>query len=119
MAVVGHHILMDMYVKSTSENLHILTDVGTLVSIIDPILREVATVIDHKIHSFGAGMGVTGVWLLGESHFSIHTWPEKGFVSMDLYTCGISKPHGAMMNIAAQLGMSKSNLQYIQRPMEI
>lgn len=35
--------------------------------------------------------GVSGVLILAESHFSIHTWPEHGYAAVDVYTCG---PHG-------------------------
>lgn len=33
-------------------------------------------------------VGVTGVYVLSQSHFSIHTWPEKNFASIDIFTCG-------------------------------
>ena len=29
-----------------------------------------------------------GVLLIADSHFSIHTWPEDGFVGVDIFTCG-------------------------------
>ena len=32
--------------------------------------------------------GVTGVYVLSQSHISIHTWPEKNFASVDIFTCG-------------------------------
>lgn len=32
--------------------------------------------------------GLTAIWLLAESHFALHTYPEHGFVSVDCYTCG-------------------------------
>lgn len=32
--------------------------------------------------------GVTGVILIAESHLSLHTWPEKGYVAIDIFTCG-------------------------------
>jgi S-adenosylmethionine decarboxylase len=32
--------------------------------------------------------GVTVLALLSESHFSIHTYPERGFCAMDMYVCG-------------------------------
>ena len=31
--------------------------------------------------------GVTGTVLLAESHLAIHTWPESGFVTLDVYVC--------------------------------
>jgi S-adenosylmethionine decarboxylase len=41
-------------------------------------------------HRFGAAdeqSGVTGVVLLAESHLAIHTWPELGGVTLDVYVC--------------------------------
>lgn len=31
--------------------------------------------------------GVSGFVMIAESHISIHTFPQKGFVSIDVYTC--------------------------------
>lgn len=31
--------------------------------------------------------GWTGLWLLGESHFAIHTWPEDGASYIELSSC--------------------------------
>ena len=37
--------------------------------------------------------GVSGVILIAESHFSVHTWPENNFVAVDIYTSGeVMKP---------------------------
>jgi S-adenosylmethionine decarboxylase len=32
-------------------------------------------------------VGVTGVVLLAESHLAVHTWPEMGGVTVDVYVC--------------------------------
>lgn len=31
--------------------------------------------------------GLSGVVLIAESHFSFHTFPDRGFVTLDIYTC--------------------------------
>lgn len=45
------------------------------------------TVLQHKFHKF-APQGVSGYILIEESHISIHTWPERGYAAVDLFTCG-------------------------------
>lgn len=32
--------------------------------------------------------GITGVLLLAESHIAFHSWPEKDFLAIDIFTCG-------------------------------
>lgn len=46
-----------------------------------------ATVLTVKTHQFEP-FGMTGIAVLQESHISIHTWPEYGYASIDIYTCG-------------------------------
>jgi S-adenosylmethionine decarboxylase len=43
-------------------------------------------VVSSSFHQFEP-YGVSGVYLLKESHLSIHTWPENGLVSLDIFTC--------------------------------
>lgn len=49
--------------------------------------RSGATPIHDFVHAF-TPHGVTGVVVIAESHFAIHTWPEYGFAAVDLFTCG-------------------------------
>lgn len=39
----------------------------------------------------GAPAGVTGTVVLAESHLAIHTWPETGDVTLDVYVCNFSR----------------------------
>ena len=39
--------------------------------------------------------GVTGTVLLAESHLAIHTWPEHGFVTIDVYVCNYTTDNTA------------------------
>lgn len=34
--------------------------------------------------------GVSAICILAESHLSIHTWPESGTATIDVYTCGVT-----------------------------
>lgn len=45
------------------------------------------TSLGVKIHKF-IPHGVTGFILLAESHISIHTWPERNYVAIDIFSCG-------------------------------
>jgi S-adenosylmethionine decarboxylase proenzyme len=44
------------------------------------------TVVGERFFQFEP-QGVTGTVLLAESHLAIHTWPEAGFVTVDVYVC--------------------------------
>ena len=46
-----------------------------------------ATVIQPFFHEFSPH-GVSGIVVIAESHFSVHTWPEYGYCAVDIFTCG-------------------------------
>ena len=48
-------------------------------------------VLNTYVHQFER-YGVTCTVTLGESHLSCHTWPEKGCVAFDIFTCGTKNP---------------------------
>ncbi|MEP7083125.1 MAG: adenosylmethionine decarboxylase [Betaproteobacteria bacterium] len=52
------------------------------------------TSVGDNFHQF-VPQGVTGTVLLAESHLAIHTWPESGFVSIDVYVCNFSADNSA------------------------
>ncbi len=45
------------------------------------------TIISTHLHKF-APQGVSGVVILAESHLAVHTWPEFGFASVEIFVCG-------------------------------
>jgi S-adenosylmethionine decarboxylase len=46
-----------------------------------------STLLNLSVHKFEP-QGLTGIAMLGESHISVHTWPEKGMAVCDAFTCG-------------------------------
>jgi S-adenosylmethionine decarboxylase proenzyme len=45
--------------------------------------------VGELFHAFAAPGGVTGVVLLAESHVAVHTWPELGRVTLDVFVCNL------------------------------
>ena len=56
-------------------------------SLTEAAVEAGATVVGESFHKFDP-VGVTGVIAIAESHISVHTWPEYGFATVDILTCG-------------------------------
>jgi len=56
-------------------------------------------VVGKLVHAFPATLqgpgGVTATVLLAESHLCVHTWPEQGGVTLDVYVCNFGGDHSA------------------------
>jgi S-adenosylmethionine decarboxylase len=67
---------------------HILNDPGEIEALLVAAAKAgKATVVKSLFHKFNP-YGVSGVIVIAESHLAIHTWPEYGFASVDIFTCG-------------------------------
>lgn len=57
------------------------------------------TLVGEKFHSFPPHNqrpgGVTGMLLLAESHLAVHTWPDRGGVTLDVFVCNFSENNSA------------------------
>lgn len=54
--------------------------------------------VAELFHRFGTADeqgGITGVVLLAESHLAVHTWPELGGVTLDVYVCNYGTDNSA------------------------
>ena len=60
---------------------------------------EILNVASHKFEP----QGFTLVALLSESHFSFHTFPERGVISFDFFTCGKVSPSIAINVIKEEI----------------
>jgi S-adenosylmethionine decarboxylase proenzyme len=91
------------------QGLHLTADLrgcpSTLAAMSEPqalralCLRAVADAglqaVGELFHRFPAPGGVTGVVLLAESHLAVHTWPELGGVTLDVYVCNLQADNSA------------------------
>lgn len=84
MKALGQHLILELY-GCSAEALSSVADVQD--AMIKGARAAGATIIDSIFHHFEP-YGVSGVVVIAESHFAIHTWPEHNFASVDLFTCG-------------------------------
>ena len=82
---LGKHFLVEIYCcdKNVINNKE---EVETIMCRIAKNCKT--TIIDTKFHHFSPH-GISGVILIAESHLTVHTWPEYGYVALDFFTCNI------------------------------
>ena len=111
----------------TPKGVHYLLDIESLnfnklndKNFIDKICKEAInigkmTLLDNKLHQF-IPQGVTGIYLLAESHLSFHSWPEKGSISIDFYTCGnLDKAYESVQYIINSFNSTNYKLRKVMR----
>lgn len=54
--------------------------------ILDFIKKASLKVVKQVYHNFFPE-GTTAIFILSSSHLSVHSWPEQGYLHMDLLTC--------------------------------
>lgn len=62
--------------------------------------------------------GISGFVLIAESHISIHTFPEKGYVNVDIFSCKTFDPDQAKQYIQEKLGLEVVEVRVIERGLE-
>lgn len=86
----GIHLMLDGYgaSKKLLENIYALRKLLETL----PIEMGMHAICDPVVVSVGPNNhkdpgGLSGFVLIAESHLSFHTFPARGFVSIDIYTC--------------------------------
>ena len=81
---LGLHIIADLY-GVDGDLIDRVEDIRALLE--GAVKHAKLTKISSHYYQFKPH-GATGVVLIAESHISIHTWPELGIATVDVYTCG-------------------------------
>ena len=94
----GLHLTADLYGCQAAAAL--MTDADAIAQLCRSHTQEAGlTLVDDQWVKFpewqGQPGGVTGTILLAESHLAIHTWPETGNVTLDVYVCNFSGDNSA------------------------
>ena len=115
MDTIGHH-----YIAEASG---CKPDVIGKVEAVERILVRAAEVAGVQVwsisfHRFDPN-GVSGVVVISESHMSLHTWPEVGYVALDIFTCGdTAKPEKAVQWALKEFGATNVHITEVTRGLE-
>lgn len=80
----GRHLIVDLHDCNSTK----LDDLKYILSVFDEVVSKSKMTVLNVSHSVFTPQGITALYLLSESHLSIHTWPEDNYTSIDLYSCG-------------------------------
>jgi len=98
----GLHLIADL--RGCAAARPVMTTAAVLRSTcLDAIAAAGLTAVGELFHPFvagashadGAPAGITGVVLLAESHLAVHTWPEIGAATLDVYVCNLGADNSA------------------------
>ncbi|EQB35642.1 hypothetical protein M948_11895 [Virgibacillus sp. CM-4] len=100
MDTMGRHIIAELW----ECNIDKLNNMAMIERIfVEAALKAGAEIREVTFHKF-APQGVSGVVIISESHLTIHSFPEHGYASIDVYTCGDEiNPNTAVEYIARSL----------------
>ena len=62
--------------------------------------------------------GVTGFVIIAESHISVHTFPEHGYVWVDIFSCKAFEADGAVDRIVETFGLTHVTTDIHDRGLE-
>ncbi|MCL6621046.1 MAG: adenosylmethionine decarboxylase [Syntrophobacterales bacterium] len=80
----GYHIMLELF-GCDPEKINSRKYLHNLVK--SAVKAAGLTNLGSRFHQFQPH-GVTGFTLLAQSHISFHTWPEFGYLVLDIFTCG-------------------------------
>ncbi|MET0786695.1 MAG: adenosylmethionine decarboxylase [Paenisporosarcina sp.] len=113
METMGRHVIAELWECEFDK----LNDVNFIErTFVDAALKSGAEVREVAFHKF-APQGVSGVVIISESHLTIHSFPEHGYASIDVYTCGDLDPTIAAEYIADALGSQTREMMELPRGM--
>ncbi len=85
----GQHLMVDGYGCNQSH----LRDIGLIYNFLDecPERIKMTKIMPPYVFKYEGitpeDWGISGFVLIAESHISIHTFPEKGYLSLDVFSC--------------------------------
>ena len=115
--MIGLHLTADLHGCPLAQPA--MTDLAALRTLcLEAVVAAGLTPVGELFHRFppveDEPQGITGVVLLAESHVAVHTWPERGAVTLDVYVCNFeadNSTRAAMLIEALLKGFAPAQVQ--------
>lgn len=111
----GLHLMIDGYSADAKK----LDDIGLLFKTLDELPAAIGMQkigFPHLIRfTEGEIRGISGFIFIVESHISIHTYSDKGFISMDAYSCKHFDHRKVIQKIKRVYGIKEMEINLIER----
>jgi S-adenosylmethionine decarboxylase len=89
-----------------------LADRACVTALLDRIVDAMGLrVVSTSVHVFPEPGGVTAMYLLAESHLTIHTFPEAGLATLNVYCCRPRTPPAWDELLAESIGAGAVNVR--------
>lgn len=83
MNYTGYHVLLDIFGCDYNELEDTKFIIGKLEGLAYVLDTNVVTKTYHKFEP----QGLSAAFIISASHITIHTWPESGYIGVDIFTC--------------------------------
>ena len=116
----GPHLMIDGYHADPAK----LDDVDLIRHILDslPVEMEMTKIMPPHVFRYEGlrpeDAGVTGVVIIAESHIAIHTFPHKGFLSVDVFSCKDFDVQRALSSLIGTFEIGRYDTYFINRGKE-
>ena len=110
---VGTHVVGDC---SGIDSQLLMDECLLMATLKDALEAQSFTILGEQSYKFpGEASGVTGFYILSESHAAFHSYPEYGYIALDIFSCGDSRPDHVAAHVARALGAENVTMKTIDR----
>jgi S-adenosylmethionine decarboxylase len=114
------HLVVDGYggdadaLKNTDLIYEFLDTLPDRIGMTKMIPPQVYTYHGQKPHDWG----VSGFVLIAESHISVHTFPDRQHVNIDIFSCKSFDTDACSKIVESTFGLSQANITILERGLE-
>ncbi len=114
------HLIIDGY----SGNVQKMQDVDFIYQLLDVYPSQIGMTrisppkVSKYVGSKPEDWGVSGFVLIAESHISIHTFPERSYINIDIFSCKEFDAEQAIKDLQQRFGLDEIRSYILNRGLE-